>query len=400
MSRHLGLVFHASEFDSIFEEQALFFYLLGNGQIHRSIFLSPAKNPSRTKESSLYSSLARKVVSESLQLGKGETVTVETWNNGLPFATEVVKEARKIGSIPLLVLEDEEAYLYGVKNMPRDVLGSMGKHEYNLLYGSDAYVFIPGPMLGAYSPMLTHDESVASTAYGTSWYQAAEKAKLRGVRLSFGYVGKDLAKLLGKPAGDIAQHLIKASLVDFESLKKQGRQISESLLDGASSTLQTRGSKLEFKLSGDLTIEDGIADDADVSMRDNVSYVPPGMISKQVDSSSASGKVRLSPTVTRLGIVSDAILEFEGGRLTKWKSDVKRSNKMLNELVGTVAEDKRLLTNLIIGYNPSMKFGYSQDRFVSGAIGITGFGLTGIIRNGTLSVNGKSIVEKGKLKLV
>ena len=44
-----------------------------------------------------------------------------------------------------------------------------------------------------------------------------------------------------------------------------------------------------------------------------------------------------------------------------------------------------------------MKYGFAQDRFVSGAIGLVGFGFTAIVRRADLSVNGKSILAKGAL---
>src|SRR5487761_524722 len=130
----------------------------------------------------LYSEVAGKILSESLHIKKGESITVETWTNGLRFARQVVIEARRIGAIPVMILEDEDAYMDSLKNMPKDVLGAMGKHESNLLSGTDAYVFIPGPPIGASFQNSTNGEKTASTSYGSSWYEVAERAKLRGVR--------------------------------------------------------------------------------------------------------------------------------------------------------------------------------------------------------------------------
>src|SRR3989304_4373185 len=117
----------------------------------------------------LYPQVARKVISESLGLKKGETVTIETWNNGLALASEAVKAARRIGCIPITMFEDEEAYLAGIKNMPKDFLGLMGKHEYALLAASDAYIFIPGPLLGGYDRNVKPEERAHATRYGASW---------------------------------------------------------------------------------------------------------------------------------------------------------------------------------------------------------------------------------------
>ena len=70
--------------------------------------------------------VARKVVTESLRLKKGESVTVETWNNGLPLARRVVVEARKVGALPIMIFEDEDTYVEGVKNVAEGSGGQMG----------------------------------------------------------------------------------------------------------------------------------------------------------------------------------------------------------------------------------------------------------------------------------
>jgi leucyl aminopeptidase (aminopeptidase T) len=348
-----------------------------------------------TPDEALYDKVAKKILSETLHVKKGETLTIESWDNGLPFARRLVVEARRMGAIPVVVFEDESAYVEGVRVSPKDVLGSMGKQEYALLAGSDAYVFIPGPPIGAYSPNLSRQELVDSTKYNASWYEAAEKAKLRGARLPFGYVGKDYAKLYKKQPEEIVRNQLKAALADFASISAAGRAVGQALQDGAHATLLAPGGRLEFDLRGDLEVEDGVVDEADVSGGYNMTYVPAGYVSKQVDPASARGTVALSPSVTRLGLLKDAKLEFDGGRLVGWKS--RGSQKMLDGLVEAVPQEKRTLSTVMVGLNPLMKYENGQDRMVSGAIGLGGFGFMGSVRRGSLSVAGKAVVEKGKL---
>src|SRR5579863_4489975 len=128
---------------------------------------------------SLYGEVARKVLSESLAVKKGQTVLVESWNNGLPFAKHVVLEARRKGAIPLTLLEDEDAYVDGAKETPKDVLGKMGRHEFALLSKTDAYVFIPGPELGTFAHRMERSNYLDSVKYNDAWYDAAAKAKLK-----------------------------------------------------------------------------------------------------------------------------------------------------------------------------------------------------------------------------
>lgn len=355
------------------------------------------KKPRSSGLNSLYSQLAKRVVSESLSLKPGESVTVEAWNNGLDFAKDVVREAKSVGAIPLLILEDDEAYLWGIEHAPKEALGKMGAHEYGMLSSTDAYVFIPGPLIGVYTPSVTREESAAATAYNSSWYEAAEKTGLRGVRLTFGYVGQDLAKLLGKKKDDIVLRQLKSSLVDFQKLRMSGQPIMDRLKDGADVKIGTGSDSLSFRLKGDLGIEDGIADQNDVATKNNISYLIPGMIWKEVDPESANGKVTIFSSITRAGLISGAVLEFENGKLVSYKGKDKQNQQKLDALLQSMPAEARTLSMMTIGLNPVLPYGYAQDRFVSGAIALSGFGFTGVLNKAALSVNGEPIVEKGKL---
>jgi aminopeptidase len=360
---------------------------------------SKSRSTSKKSTSSLiplHAKLAQRVVNESLNLKPGESVTVETWTGGLDFAKQVVREARRVGAIPLLIYEDDEAYLFGLENTPKETIGKMGKNEYGLLSSTDAYVFIPSPLIGVYTPSIPRDLSSASTAYNSSWYEAAEKAGVRGVRLTFGYVGKDLAKILGKSPEEIIARQLKASLVSLQEIQKVGAPFLQSLVDDVEAKVQTSSNVLTFRLKGDLGIEDGISDAADVAARNNISYILPGMIWKEIDPDSANGAVAISSSVTRVGLVN-GLLEFEGGKLVKWKGKDKKDQQRLDQLLSDLPEENRKLTTMIIGLNPLIAYGYAQDRFVSGSIALSGFGFTAISNKASLLVGGQTLVEKGKL---
>ena len=342
----------------------------------------------------LYRQVARKVLSESIGLKKGESLTVETWTSGFPFARTVVSETRKIGGIPIMLYEDEDLYIEGVRNTPKDVLGTMGKHENALLAGSDAYVFIPGPPIGAYSRKITRQEVIDSTKYNSSWYEAAEKAKLRGVRLTFGYVGEDLAKLLRKNVAEVVAHQLRASLVDFDKMREKGKVVAKHLSDGSQAKLNSADMKLDFEFQGELEIQDGVTDEEDVSGGNTMSYVPPGYVYKKVNTTSVSGKVKLSPSVTRFGLLHDATIEFDRGKIVRWSST--RSSEILKKIDAVVSEKGIRLSYVTVGLNPSMRLGFAQDRFPAGSIGL-GMEFTGIVANGTLEVEGDVLVNKGRL---
>lgn len=357
---------------------------------------SKSRKAGKSSVAGLHDEVARKVISETLHLKKGESVTVETWNNGLPIALRFVGEARRTGAIPLTLFEDEDTYVFGVKNAPADARGKMGKHEHGLLAASDTYIFIPNELLEGYTSRLTPEEVEAATGYGGSWYEAAEKAGLRGARMSFGFAGKNLAKLLGKSLEEIELHQLKAALVDFGSIRKAGKELASRLPDSGSGSLTSPGgSHLKFEYERGEHIEDGIVDAKDVATGHNMAYLPPGFLRKGVKPGSVSGRVKLSPTIGWTGIIGDATLDFDKGRLVKWSS--KSSRRMLDEAIEGQAEDERVVSALTIGLNPLMNYGYGQDRFVAGSIGVVGLSFTGIVRSGTLRAGHSVLVNRGRL---
>ncbi len=344
---------------------------------------------------SLYARVAKKVLHETLSVKKGEAVTVESWNNGLDVARVLVAEARAMGCTVVLVLEDERAYIEGVKRSPRDNVGVMGRNEFGMLEDTDAYVFIPGPLLAAYQTKVNPKLLSDSTRYNHSWYDAAEKAKLKGARLTFGYIGEEMARMMGRTVQQVEERQLNAALVDLGDISRSARRLSSILTDGSEASVRAGGSHLGFTLKGATTIEDGVVSPRDVKEGNNMTYVPPGFVSKEVDPTSASGTMKVSKSVTRLGLLMDAKLTFKEGRLVTWKS--KDSMPMLDTLVKAVPEEKRRLTTLIVGTNPRMDYLFGQDRMVAGSVTASGFGFTAVVRGADLTVGGRATVTGGKL---
>jgi len=343
---------------------------------------------------SLYRLVAKKVLTETLRVRHGEAVTVETWNTGLDFASRVVAEARSLGCTAIMILEDEDAFVDGVRRAPKDSVGLMGKNEYDMLAGTDAYVFVPGPAISAYSKRLTPAERDQSTRYNSSWYDAAEKARLRGARLSFGYIGRDLARMLGKSISQAVEGQLRAALVDFKDVTRAAGALQPRLADGVDVTIGSGSATLHLSLAGELEVQDGLVDEKDLSGGNNMAYVPPGFLSKGVDPDSVEGRLKMSPTLTRLGVVSDSELEFKGGRLVGWRG---ADSAKLAKLIDPIPEAKRRLSLMTVGLNPAMKYGLGQDRFVIGAVTLAGLGFSPVLRKATVSTSGGALMRDGKL---
>lgn len=320
---------------------------------------------------------------------------MEAWNNGLDFARQVVEEARAMGCTAVILLEDEKAYVEGVRRAPKDTLGLMGKNEYSLLSGTDAYVFVPGQALASYSKTLTPAELADSTRYNSSWYEAAKKAGLRGARLTFGYVGKDMARMLGLSVDDVVGGQLKAALTDYAELSEKAALVGSHLSEGAEAALGSGDASLRFTLKGELEVEDGIVDERDVASGNNMTYIPPGLVTKELDPDSVEGRVKVATTLTKYGVLNGAELEFKSGRLVGRKS---RDMAKLERLLNSVPEEKRKLMLTSVGVNPALRYGLGQDRFVRGTVTLGGLGFNAVVKKADLSVAGSPVVSQGLLQ--
>jgi len=329
-----------------------------------------------------------------LGMKKGEALTVEAWNSGLGFARHAVAEARAMGCTAVMILEDEQAYVEGVRKAPKESLGIMGKNEYSLLSGTDAYIFVPGQALASYSKTLTPTELVDSTRYNASWYEAAKKAGLRGARMAFGYVGRDMSRMLGKSVEDVVRAQLKAALVEYRGISADLGRIASQLGDGTDVTLESAGATLRFRVKGEMEVDDGIVDEKDVAEGSNLTYMPPGMVTKELDTESVNGTLRVFQSLTKFGVLQGAELEFNEGKLVGWKS---RDKAKLERLLKSVPEEKRRLVLLGIGANPVLRYGFGQDRFVRGSVTLPGLGFNALVKNASLSAAGNALVKRGAL---
>lgn len=342
---------------------------------------------------SLMDRVADKVLRESLRVRPGENVSIETWNTGIDFAKRAALRARQLGAFSTVLLEDEDTYIAAIRSAPRKFLGKMGEHEWALLSRTNAYIFIPGPVLGG-SPRISQNERAISTGYNTTWYTAAKKARLRGVRMTFGYVGKDLARALHKPVSRIVEHQLAASMVDFPRIRREGLALSRLLRPGSRVVVTSEGESLRFQLGKEEALDDGLVDRRDLSTGGNMTNIPPGYYAREIVSSTLDGTVHLHAPVPRIGGIGDIRFEFNHGRLSRLSSE--ENPRWLHGLVRAIPKDRRGFSAVAVGLNPGLRTGFGQDRLIQGAVTFYGM-FQGTVRSANLEVDGRPVVSDSAL---
>lgn len=195
--------------------------------------------------------LARKVLSQRIQLRPKETVTVEAWPSALPWANAFVRQARRLGAKPILLYDDEASYWEEVLSGGAPGLGRPGAHEWAALEHSDVYIYFWGPEDRSRMRALPDQTQEALTAFNARWYEIAAKTGLRGLRMEIARATEPNARYYGVNLGAWKRELITASLRDPAAFDRPYARLRDALERGMSARIRhPNGTDLTLALAG------------------------------------------------------------------------------------------------------------------------------------------------------
>jgi leucyl aminopeptidase (aminopeptidase T) len=204
--------------------------------------------------------------------------------------------------------------------------------------------------------------------------------------------------------------LIAASTVDFAALRDQITRLTPSLKNGEVKITSPNGTNLTLRLVGrEAYSEDCIVDDDDLDHGRNVANIPGGNILVCPDEMFAEGRVVFDRPTPYMGKwVGRIRLDFKDGILTNYKAtqNVGHFKASYDKASG----EKNRIAAIGVGLNPKARIGFMQDGITAGAVTVaiggnddiggankTDFYFPGILTKATLTVNGNTIIQNGKL---
>lgn len=344
--------------------------------------------------------VAKHIFSKSLPLKKRSAVTVETWDCNEEIARAVELEAKMLGHNVITVYNDTATFLEYARSLPRNRKLSLGKHETAMLKNTDGYVFIPGPEMVYASTSLERSQLLAAISYNMEWYKVASQSRLRGVRINAGYFNSDrAASVLGKSRKEIVDHLLAASLADPAVLRRRGMAVSKRVRTRGSFRINSGGSELSVRAGGEEEVDDGRTDDDDVRKKMNMSSLPGGFYSTDLQAS-AKGTLQCKSLFFEGRKAQGLEIEFSNGKVVsyspgEWDDDFR---KKFDSYVG---KGKGMpLKYMGVGLNHLLEPGYGRDLNIAGAVSVwIGESLYAIVDKPTVSTGGGEIVAEGKLVL-
>src|SRR5262249_11080337 len=117
--------------------------------------------------------MAKIVLTKTLRIRPGETVAIEAWDGTLPWANDFVREARRVGAVPIMIYNDEATYWKSLDVAGPKSLGTVGRHEWSLLERTDVYVNFWGPSDIVREAKLPEATQSTVNGWEDKWFETA-----------------------------------------------------------------------------------------------------------------------------------------------------------------------------------------------------------------------------------
>ena len=369
---------------------------------------SPAQEKMDMKE------IAMRVVKESLQLGEKDYLIINTWAHTTDLAEALSLEAMKAGAVPAILYESDNLYRSFLSEIPSENLRKTPLHMLSALDAITAEISLSGPkdpsVFEAGSPAL---RSAMDEAMHPMMEKSRER-KIRGAYIQYGFATPERAERYGVDHASWNQGMINALTADLEELSMDGQKIA-SILENAKTieVSHSNGTKIKMELMGrKANVQDGIVDENDIAKGHLWVELPTGNVSVAPKETSVNGKVVFGKTALWGKIVRNLTWNFKYGRLVSFKAD--ENEGVFSEFYGGAKGEKDRFASLSIGLNPkATPTGTGlTDWIVRGAVSLgiggnkdlggenqTDFGWSGTLLGATVKVDGKTVIEKGQLKI-
>ena len=247
--------------------------------------------------------------------------------------------------------------------------------------------------------------------------QAMVERNIRSVSLGNGlYPTQALASRLGVPLADLTATFWKAVAVPPEALRTKGESMRATLVAAKKVTLKSaNGTNLTFGADAVKGfVSDGAITPERVKQGNGAAstWLPAGELLVPVAMGSADGTIVIDKMAFRGKTIEGLRLAFSKGKLTSMTA--KSGLEPLKAQYDAAGSGKDRFSYIDVGLNPEAKLPTNTGRIVWmapgnvtiglgdnsgwGGTNVSDFGLAAAVTAPTLTVDGKTLIEKGALK--
>jgi leucyl aminopeptidase (aminopeptidase T) len=362
-----------------------------------------------------YKSAAEKVVAQSAGVKEGDLVLIFGAAEDLPLLEDIAIEVRKRGAAPLVSVGTEQVRRRMYDEVPAKYDSQVPELMLKLAGIVDVIIETEageGRTLKGVPPGRIAARGKASTAVG----ELLQKRGVRLVVLGNGlYPNAERAEQFGVSRDELAAMMYGGIEADYPSLQATGQQVRNVLAAGKQLHITNpNGTDLKIGISSrPITVNDGIisAEDRKKGGAATSVWLPAGEVYLTPVPGTAEGIVVADQFFFQGQTIKALRLEFKRGKLTSMTA--KEGLEPLQAAYDAAGPGKDLLGVIDIGINPGIKSPDRSPVHVWGKAGTvtisvgnntwaggdnrTNFGLAAYSPGSTATVDGKPIVQDGKL---
>ena len=374
-----------------------------------------AKNAPRTD----LEALANRLVIQVAGVKEGEIVFINGGVRDLELLENINTDVRKAGAFPLLTIDSDRMFKKYYEEVPE-------KYDSQTPELGLKLATLPAVAIGIDT---NESDEVANgisparlAAVGKAGEPVADlflKRNVRQVNVGNGlYPTAYRAKQFAMSQDDLAKTFWEAVNSDYSAVQTTGEKVKGQLSTGKEVHITNpNGTDLTVKIEGrPFFVSDGIisADDVKKGGPAVAVYIPAGEVFCAPVPGSAAGKVVESQTFFRGKEVNNLTLTFVGGKLTELTGSGPGFAD-LKAAYDASGDGKELFAFVDFGINPNLhiwpasKLGnWIQSGMVTVGIGNNAwaggdnkvsYGMTNYLPGSTVTLDGKTVVENGVLKL-
>ncbi|MCI4335949.1 MAG: aminopeptidase [Thermoplasmata archaeon] len=358
--------------------------------------------------------LAQVILSKTLRVRPGDSVTIEAWTHTLGIAKACSLQAVELGARPLIQFHDDASFWRLVEEGHAKTLGALGDHEYAALAKTDAYIFFEGPEDRRRFHALDGRTREDLVSWEWKWWRQAERSGLRCAWVLLGRAVPGSARYFGVDLATWRAELFRASMVEPAVLRRAGTRAARAFQTGKVVRVShPNGTDLMLRLRRrSVSIQDGAVDAHDLSMGRFMEVVPSGYVPAALEERYAEGEIIANvPGRTMAGgsALSGGHWTFHGGRLVNF-SHTKGQNEAVAAYAAAPPDGRDRVGVVSVGLNPEIRIApYVTDQRAGRLMLLVGgnhfhggsnpspFQMYLLLDGATLTVDGRAILRDGKL---
>lgn len=284
-----------------------------------------------------YEKLANNLINYSCKLKKGEKVLIEAIGECTPLVKELVKEAYKVGAIPLVTIKNKEIDREILLNTTKEQLELMAKYESARMSDMDAYIGIRATDNSAeLSDVPAEKLSLYSKYFANPVHGEIRVPKTRWVILR--YPNYSMAQSANMSTDAFEDYYFNVCNLDYSKMSKAMDKLVALMNKTDKVRLTGKGTDITFSIK-DIP---AIKCDGDANIPDGEVYTAPVK-------NSVNGTISYNTPSLREGFTYENIkLKFENGKIVEaTANDTEKINKVLD-----IDEGARYIGEFAIGVNP------------------------------------------------